>query len=202
MDYKKNIIQVINQVKDTLGLGPRTIVGLDIGLSAVKVAEVDTGGKVPKLLRYASVTLPEGAIIEDDIQKEDEIVEAIQEAMETAGIKNKQICFGFSGPNSVARKLQLAGGTDEEVEDQVLWEAEQYFPFAIDDSKISFQIIGENEGGGVEVIVAAVRNDIVLNFQDVIEAAGYRLKIADLGIFALTNLLELTLKKYPVLFLL
>lgn len=194
MDYKKDFKQLINQVKDKLGVGPRTIVGLDIGLSAVKLAELDTSVTPPKLLKYASVPLPEGAIIEDDIQKEEEIVQAIIEAYEQSGISNKHVCFGFSGPNSVARKLQLAGGTAEEIEDQVLWEAEQYFPFAIDDSKISFQVLGENEGGGVEVIVAAVRADIVLNFQDLIEAAGLRLKIADLGIFALSNILELTLE--------
>ena len=61
---------IINSVKDKIGemfyVGPKGVIGIDIGLSAVKVAEVlKTSDGNYKINRYASVSLPEGAIIED-----------------------------------------------------------------------------------------------------------------------------------------
>jgi type IV pilus assembly protein PilM len=192
LDPKKLATDFVNTIKDRLNLGPKIITGVDIGLSAVKVAELDesSAGQF-KLVKFASVALPEGALIEDEIQKEEEIAEVLKEALEKAGTSSEVACLGLSGPNTVARRLQLAGGTYEEVEDQVTWEAEQYLPFALEESSLAFHIVGENEGGGVDVIVAATKNDTMNAFKTVVETASLRVKIVDLGVLALTNVFEL-----------
>lgn len=171
----------------------KSLFGIDIGSSSVKVAEIEAKwSKKPKLtlLRYGHAELPEGAIIEDEIQKPDEIKSAIIEALKDSGIVLKNCTVGLFGPNTVAKKLQLAGGTYEEIEDQVLWESEQYLPFGIDESTIDFHIIGENEGGGVDVIVAAVKGDVKNNYNDLLESAEVQAKIFDLNTIAVTNIFE------------
>ncbi|WP_417337144.1 type IV pilus assembly protein PilM [Halobacteriovorax marinus] len=192
MDSKKLINDLISQVKEVLKLGPSGYLGIDIGLSSVKVAQLegseDSGFK---LIAYGSQPLPEGAIIEDDIQKEEEIIEAIKEAIKNAGISSVNAVFGLAGPNTVARKLQLAGGSEEEIEDQVSWEVEQYIPFSVETSKVSFHIIGENEGGGVDVIVAAAKGEVVESYKELLEKAGLKPKIFDLGLLAVVNVFEL-----------
>ncbi|MDC1173810.1 type IV pilus assembly protein PilM [Bacteriovoracaceae bacterium] len=188
------ISNIIDSFKNMLSLGPKSVFGIDIGLSAVKVAQIDISGSEEepsyKLVKYASVALPEGAIIEDEIQKQEEIVEAIKEAVSTAGIKEKFACLGLTGPNTVVKHLQLPGGDEEEIEDQVLWEAEQYLPFDIENSSISFHNVGENEGGGLDVVVAAARNDIIQSFIELVEGAGFKVKIADLGMISVINAFE------------
>ena len=67
-------------------MGSKPIVGLDIGLSSVKMALVEKKGNEYSLVKYASAILPEGAIIEDEVQKPDEIVEAIRQVAEELGI--------------------------------------------------------------------------------------------------------------------
>ena len=103
--------------------------------------------------------------------------------------------IGLSGPNTVARKLQLAGGTLEEIEDQVSWEAEQYLPFPIEDSTVSFHVFGENEGGGVDILVAAAKNDVIQNFKALVEKTKLRAKIIDLNMIAATNVFEHVMKE-------
>ena len=149
----KNIInRFVYGIKDALKIGSSTIVGIDIGLSAVKVAEVvELKGGRYKLTKYSMIPLSEGALIEDEIQKEEEIIEAIREALVSGKISSKIASIAISGPNTVVRKLQLAGGSNDEIEDQVLWEAEQYLPFDIDSSTVSSHLFGENLGGGVDV---------------------------------------------------
>jgi len=184
---------VVDGVKDLLGLSSKKVVGVDIGLSSVKIAEVHGNGDQYKLVNFVSIPLPESALIEDEIQKEEELQAALEQAFEEIGASSKNVCLGLFGPNTVVRKLQLAGGSADEIEDQVLWEAEQYLPFPVEESNLGHYVVGENEGGGVDVIVAAVRKDVLLNFRDLIEKAQSKVKIVDLTPLAISNVFEFSM---------
>ena len=150
LDAKKVIGDISEMISDSLNLGSNKVIGLDIGLSAVKACLIDKSGKNKyKLTRYASYPLPEASLIEDEIQKQEEIVEAIEIVVNRLKTKLKNICMGLSGPNTVARKIQLAGGTDDEIQEQVSWEADQYLPFEVEESSMAFHNLGKNEGGGL-----------------------------------------------------
>lgn len=191
MDFNKLSNIIVENIKDIFNLGPKNIVGIDLGLSAVKIAEVSKVGEDKyKLVKYASIELPEGAFIEDEIQKDEEVTYAIKEALEQAKISNGLGCIGLSGPSTVARKLQLAGGTIEEIEDQVTWEAEQYLPFAIEESSVAFHVFGENEGGGVDVLVAAAKNNLINDYKRLFDGTGLNIKIVDLNLLSLVNVFE------------
>ncbi len=186
---------IINSVKDKIGemfyVGPKGVIGIDIGLTAVKVAEVlQTSDGNFKINRYASASLPEGTIIEDEIQKEDEILQAIQQALKELNSGNKFACLGVSGPNTLIKRLQLAGGTSEEIEDQVTWETEQYLPFPIDEGNISFSVVGENQGGGVDVIIGAAKKSVIETFKYMVERSNLKVKIVDLTAAATLNVFE------------
>lgn len=190
IDGKKLMTGVMDFIHEALTFRPVPLVGVDIGQSAVKMSIVQKSGKTFKLMRYSCVELPEAAIIENEIQQPEEIVEALIEAHDKLKTKNRYISLGLFGPNTIARKLQLAGGTDDEIEDQVTWEAEQYLPFAIEDSALSHFNFGENEGGGVDVLVCAARNDLLLNFIDLIDSSGLKAKVVDIGLVATTNIMS------------
>jgi len=190
-DPKKVIDDLVEQIKDSLKLGPRNLVGIDIGFSAIKIVELKKSKKNSyELVRHSFVPLPEGALIEDEIQNAEQITETITRAYKAGKFSTPNVCMGLWGPNTIARRLQLAGGTTEEIEDQVIWEAEQYIPFDVEDSSISFHIIGENEGGGVDVVVAAARKDVIDSFRDLITNAGLKVKIVDLIQISLVNVFE------------
>ncbi|OFZ14347.1 MAG: hypothetical protein A2X86_05745 [Bdellovibrionales bacterium GWA2_49_15] len=189
-NLKEQINAAIANVKDILNLVPKNIIGIDIGLSSIKMAEVKRSGSDFKLIGYSSVDLVEGCLIEDEIQKEEEVVRALEKGLAELRSSAQFACIGLYGPNTVARKLQLAGGSYEEIEDQVSWEAEQYLPFPIDSSSLAFHVFGENEGGGIDVLVAAAKNSVVENFKNVVEKTKLKVKIVDLQITAITNVFE------------
>ncbi len=179
------------QIDDLLGkLSPGGIVGLDIGAHSIKVCELSgSPGKV-KLERFGVFTLSEAAVIEDELQKPSEITEGIIEALKQANIKSKVVCLGLYGPNTMTKRMNTPEGTKEEIEDHVMWEAEQYITFGADESMIDFFILGENEGGGKDTIVAAAKNDLVDNFTQVAKAAKLTPKVVDLNVIAISNLFE------------
>lgn len=188
----KNIIEIIkDKIGDLVYVGPKGIVGIDIGLSAIKMAELakQSDGSF-KLINYAEEDLPEGTIIEDEIQKEDELLKALQAAIKKLDTANKFACIGISGPNTLIKRLQLAGGEFDEIEDQVSWEVEQYLPFPIDEGNISFSVIGENQGGGIDVVVAAAKKAVVDSFKEIVERSNLKVKIVDHSAAAFINVFE------------
>ncbi len=183
---------LMKQYKDLMAQFEKgQLVGLDIGLSAVKVAVLSKTKKTFKLDKFASIPLSEAAIIEDEVQKPEEIIHAISQAIHTAGIKKKIVNIGMDGPNTMTKRFQVPDGTKEEVEDNILWESEQYIPFGADDSEIDYHIIGDIPEDDVkDVLVAALRIDVAEKYMDYAKDAGLFTKVVDLNVLAITNLFE------------
>lgn len=180
-----------DQIDELLGkLNPGGIFGIDIGAHSIKVCEIGGSPQKFKVEKFGAFVLSEAAIIEDEFQKPSEISEGLLEAIKRAGIKSKTGCLGLYGPNTMTKRLNVPEGTKEEIEDHIMWEAEQYITFGADESQISFHIIGDNEGGGKDVLVAAARTDVVESFSNILAEAKVTSKIVDLNVLALSNVFE------------
>ena len=168
------------------------LIGIDIGLSSVKIALLSSAKKNQfKLEAYHSVELSEAAIIEDEVQKPEEVIDAIASTIKKLGITKKIACLGMDGPNTVTKRLQVPDGVEEEVEDNILWESEQYIPFGADDAEIGFSILGRiEEEDIVDAVVGAVRTDVVENYMELIHSAGLTARVVDLNVFAAINMFE------------
>lgn len=179
------------QIDAFLGnLNPGSVVGLDIGAHSIKVCELTGSPGKLKLERFGIFTLSEAAIIEDEVQKPSEITDGVVEALKQAGIKSKVVCMGLYGPNTMTKRLSTPEGTKEEIEDHVMWEAEQYITFGADDSMIDFSVLGDNEGGGKDTLVAAAKSEVIDSFIELLKPANILVKVVDLNVIALSNAFE------------
>ncbi len=179
------------QFDDLLGkVAPGSVVGVDIGSHSVKVCELSGSVGKFKIERFGIFPLSEAALIEDEMQKPDEILQAVMTAASNAGIKSKFFCIGLFGPNTMTKRLNVPEGSREEMEDNVLWEAEQYITFGADDSQIDFHILGDNEGGGKDALVAAAKNELIENFIELFKKNKLTIKVFDLNVLALSNVFE------------
>lgn len=171
-------------------INPGSVFGIDIGAHSIKVCELSgSPGKI-KVDKFSSFMLSEAAIIEDELQKPSEIVDGIVQAINQAGIKSRVVCFGLYGPNTMTKRLNVPEGSKEEIEDHVMWESEQYITFGADESQVSFHVIGDNEGGGKDAIVAAARTDVVETFTKIMTDAKLMTKVVDLNVIAISNVFE------------
>lgn len=183
--------KIKDYIDDRFYFGSKSIIGIDIGLSAVKFAEVSkVRDNEYKVSNFVFEELPDGVIIEDEIQKEEELLKAIQRGLSKLNSSSKFACIGLSGPNTVLKRLQLGGGTQDEIEDNVNWEIEQFLPFPIDDGNVSFSVVRETAAGGVDVIIGAAKKSVVNNYKEIIERCNLKVKIVDLSATALLNVYE------------
>jgi type IV pilus assembly protein PilM len=160
------------------------VIGLDISSSSVKLVELgQTANGEFVLERFASEPFEKGWITDGQIEKFDEVADAVRRVVDKSGTRTKQVVMAMPQSAVITKRIMLpAGLREEELELQVEQEANQYIPFSLDEVSLDFCVVGPSPTsvGDVEVLIAASRKDRVQDRQGLAEAAG--LKPVVLGI--------------------
>ena len=125
--------------------------------------------------RFASEPFEKGWITDGQIEKFDEVAEAVKRVVSKSGTRTKNVAMAMPQSAVITKKIMLpAGLREEELELQVESEANQYIPFSLDEVSLDFCVIGPSATsiGDVEVLIAASRKDRVQDRQGLAEAAG------------------------------
>ncbi|MEI7465259.1 MAG: pilus assembly protein PilM [Burkholderiales bacterium] len=167
-----------------LGRKHPPMIGLDISSSSVKLVELgqdDSGAYI--LERVAAESFEKGWITDGQIEKFDEVADAVRRVVSKSGTKTKDVVMAMPQSSVITKKIMLpAGLREEELELQVESEANQYIPFSLDEVSLDFCVVGPSPTsvGDVEVLIAASRKDRVQDRQGLAEAAGLRPVVLDI----------------------
>lgn len=167
-----------------LGRKPAPMIGLDISSSSVKLVELgQTSSGEFVLERFATEPFEKGWITDGQIEKFDEVADAVKRVVNKSGTRSKQVVMAMPQSAVITKKIMLpAGLREEEMELQVESEANQYIPFSLDEVSLDFCVIGPSvtSAGDVEVLIAASRKDRVQDRQGLAEAAGLKPVVLDI----------------------
>ncbi len=167
-----------------LGQKHPQMIGLDISSSSVKLVELSqsTSGELV-LERLASEPFEKGWIVDGQIEKFDEVADAVRRVVSRSGTKTRQVVMAMPQSAVITKRIVLpAGLREDEMELQVESEAHQYIPFSLDEVSLDFCVIGPNATsvGDVDVLIAASRKDRVQDRQGLAEAAGLTPVVLDI----------------------
>ena len=160
------------------------MIGLDISSSGAKLVELGRSSSGELVLeRMAAEPFEKGWITDGQIEKFDEVAEAVRRAVSKSGTKTKNVVMAMPQSAVITKKIMLpAGLREEEMELQVESEANQYIPFSLDDVSLDFCVVGPSmtSAGDVEVLIAASRKERVQDRQALAEAAGLNPVVLDI----------------------
>ena len=164
------------------------LLGLDISSSSVKLVELsrDKAGNLV-LDRCAIEPLERGWITDGNVEKFDEVAEAVRRVIKKSGTKTKLVAMALPASAVITKKIILPGGlSDSDLESQVESEANQYIPFSLDEVSLDFCVVGPSttSAGDVEVLIAASRKEKVQDRQGLAEAAGLKPIVVDVESYA------------------
>lgn len=164
------------------------LLGLDISSSSVKLVELsrDKAGNLV-LDRCAIEPLERGWITDGNVEKFDEVAEAVRRLVKKSGTRTKNVAMALPASAVITKKIILPGGmTEQELEIQVEAEANQYIPFSLDEVSLDFCVVGPSasSAGDVEVLIAASRKEKVNDRQGLAEAAGLKPVVIDVESYA------------------
>lgn len=125
----------------------RTRIGLDVGSTAVRVAEV-APGDVPVVVRAAQVPLAPGAVEAGEVRQPELVTEALRQLWSQSGVKSKQVYLGVGNQRVVVREVALPWLPEKELRDSLAFQVQEFIPMAADEAVLDFDPLGEMDQGG------------------------------------------------------
>jgi type IV pilus assembly protein PilM len=170
----------------------KSLVGLDIGSSAVKAVELKPAGKGYKVSAFGSEPVPPDTIVDGAIIDGGAVAEAIRRLFGSQNIKTKEVAASLSGSAVIVKKITLPQMTEAELAESIYWEAEQYIPFDIQDVNLDYQILDKGDAGKntMDVLLVAAKKEKIADYTGVIAQAGRSAVVVDVDAFALQNAYE------------
>ena len=172
--------------------GGKSTIGLDIGSGYLKIVQLKDTKDGYELELFDMLPLPPELIVDGSIIDSLRVVDSLKELARKAKIKSKDVVISMAGHSSVIiKRVALPDMSEEELYESIKFEAEQYIPFDIEDVNLDFQILGpKEEPGQMDVILVAVKRDIINEYLSVVKEAGFNCQIVDVNSFALENIYE------------
>lgn len=180
----------------------RSLVGLNISSSAVKMVELSSGrGGGYQLECYAIEPLPEGAVMDGNISDHEGVSATIGRCWKRLDTSTKFVAMALPTAAVITKKIILPAGLRESVmEVQVESEANQYIPFTLEEVNLDFQVIGPvpNSSDEVEVLIAASRKEGVEDRVACAEGARLKPVVMDVESYAALAAFDLVRDQFPV----
>ena len=167
-----------------LTVRPKLVVGLDIGTSAVRAAELDVSHGRPVLHTYGQVGLPPGSLVDGEIRDSSAVSEAITRLWKNGQFSSTSVIVGIAGLRAITREIDLPFVPDNEVDSAVRFQSEEVIPFPPEQTILSSQVLADYtspEGDKMRrVLVAAAHVDLVNGVIGAVEMAGLTVEGVDL----------------------
>lgn len=177
----------------------KKVIGLDIGTSSLKLAELDVskGGAVLQGFRVAPTPL--NSVSGGEITDVGSLSTAIRGLADDLRSSRKSVATGMWGMAVIVKKITMAKPESKKVlKDTIRYEAEQYIPFDINNVSLAYHVLESvSTPGAIDVLLIAAQNELVGQYQQAIEIAGLSCAVIDVAGFALANLFELNYGKFP-----
>jgi type IV pilus assembly protein PilM len=174
--------------------GKEATVGLDIGNHALKLAKISHTKENYFLEAVGIQELPEGTIEGSEIKNKDALIEGISTLINKTDPSIVEVVISMSGHGLLSEKFTFTINPNENEEELILWEAGQRSPFDVDDITLDYKILHRNpQNNEIDVLLVAAKNQIMMNYIDLLYEAGLKPVIVDADTFAVYNCFSLEL---------
>lgn len=169
-------------------MASKRFLAIDIGASVVKVGEfVSTGAGNLSLVNFGYAKLEVDPTAEEDINPV--LFATLQKLILERRFKAKTVALSVSGQLVLTRFLKLPAADETKIRQMVRYEAAQNVPFPIEEVVWDYQVISSRSETEVEVVMVAIKNDIIEGFNRTMEALGLQVELVDISPLCIYNAL-------------
>jgi len=166
----------------------RHAVGLDIGTSGVRAAELTLGKGATTLERFGQVALPPGAVRDGEVVDSDTVAAALKQLWAQAKFGSKKVVVGVANQKVVVRQVDLPWMPVAELRKSLAFQVQDYIPMPVEQAILDFHPLEEfaNESGArmLRVLLVAAARDMVDSALLAVQKAGLQPAMVDLTSFA------------------
>ena len=176
-----------------LGKKSEPLMGIDIGTSSVKIIELDrSGDDRVSVVGAVQLPIPPNVVVDKKINEPEKLAEVLSKAVRLSRSKSRNAAVCVPGSAVITRNLDVLteGISEDDLEAQLLLEAEQYIPYSLEEVALDFSVLGESETnpGNSHVLIAACRKETVDTLVDALEQASLTPKVVDVEPFCIERI--------------
>ncbi len=169
------------------GQKSRSLLGVDISSSAVKMLELSRSGEKLRVESYAVMSLPPQSVVEKNVVEVEAVGEIVKAVHSRCRSKLTRAAVAVPGSAVITKMLRMpADMNDNAMEAQISLEADQYIPYPLDEVALDFEVldVAEDAPEQVEVMLVACRRDNVDSRVEALELGGLDPKVMDVEAYA------------------
>lgn len=178
----------------------RSFLGVDIGISLIKVVELSRWGVKTELKNYGQVAAsslyqkPYQAAFGDEsfMLSSPDVSKVIKAILKESKISTREATFTIPDFSSFFTTFSLPPMSEEEIPDAVNFEARRHIPVPVSDVVLDWFLIGGKagkKGTNLSILLVAVPNEIVDRYQEIAKASHLELKFLEAEAFSLNRAL-------------
>jgi type IV pilus assembly protein PilM len=167
-------------------LNIKSFLTIDFGAGSLKLAEFEINEAGGLSLKNFSIK-PLGLEGSQETTREKVILQALQEVLAEKAIKSKNVNVCAPGFHVFSKFVKLPPVDASKVGQIIQYEAQQNVPFPLSEVVWDYQILGSAAGGELEVLLVAIKSEIVEGLFRVAEQCKLKLQLCDASPAALCN---------------
>jgi len=167
-------------------LNTKTFLTVDFGAGSLKLGEFEVNEAGGLRLRGFAIK-PLGAEGAQETTREATMLKALQEVLAEKSIQSKSVNVCAPGFHVFSKFVKLPPVDAGKVTQIIQYEAQQNVPFPLAEVVWDYQILGSAPSGELEVLLVAIKSDVVEGLFRVAEQAKLRLNLCDASPAALCN---------------
>ena len=124
---------------------PRTLVGLDIGSTGVRAAELVPGRRRSAVRRFASVPLDPGVVRAGTVVDGEALTQALRQLWSQGRFSSKEVVLGIASSSVLVRQLDLDWMPTEDFRKALRYQVQDVLPFSVDEANLDYHLLDELE---------------------------------------------------------
>src|SRR5713101_5812231 len=167
-------------------LNSKSFLAVDFGAGSLKLAEFEVNEAGGLGLKQYGLR-PLGIEGSQENSREAVIQKALQDLLAEKGIKARNVNVCAPGFHVFSKFVKLPPVDTSKVTQIIQYEAQQNVPFPLEEVVWDYQILGTTPTGELEVLLVAIKADVVEGLFRTAEAAGLRVQLVDVSPAGLCN---------------
>jgi len=167
----------------------RLVVTFDAGSSTLKMAVFSLERNRIQLTDFdvSPLSVPAEASLEE---RNRVLARQMKAIMSLKKVKARDTLVSISGQSVFTRFVKLPAVEEAKVSQIIRYEAQQQVPFPIEDVEWDHHIIGKTPTGEVDIVLVAVKNDVIATFTQECLKTGLEVTVVDVAPLSIYNCLR------------
>lgn len=166
------------------------LVGIDFGADRIKAVALRGAAGRYSLDAMASIPTPKSSIVDHQLVDVPKVAAALRQLRRQLNCRCDQVATAVAGSGVTTRIIAVPRHlSPDELEHRVLLDAEQHFPFPLDEISLDYERLGPNAQHPEQehILLSAARTETISTRLHALRQVGWHARVVDIGVHALAR---------------